>query len=476
MDVVIPSLGHVQLPPKASGVGGSGSVYKVKDLAVKILHPQFRTAEAEKRVLALCQFPADSRFAIPREVVSDTAGGKFVGFAMPWVDGVPLLCLLDTLAARKQGVSFTLLERLTAALQLADLYMAAHLRLKALVGDGNESNFFVVRDPRGHLGLVAIDLDEFGISFRDPVTGQFVTAKPERGKEPYLSPALQGVDLRTVDRTEDDDAFSLAALLFHLVTGVQAFAVRTRPGASPPGPVGKRIKRGLWPYGPKVVLPAGWVPAAASTWAALPKDIQDLFVACFVDGHMTPALRPRPATWLTALSKWVQAEEVAPRFTAGSTAQAASQQQLPSLAVPPVARANLIVRALMSLAPARAAWWLLSRAGVLRGMFAYPQPIPPAATAPTPGGSTATAITQPSGVRFAPWLIAAFIVAATAAVTGFVLWPQHATAPPAPDAPKLSAPIREGDHPRWRDAPPLWRELLNEDDGEGLPWKSLLER
>ncbi|MGL4550396.1 MAG: hypothetical protein ACRC33_04350, partial [Gemmataceae bacterium] len=371
-------------------------------------------------------------------------------------------------AAQKKGVSFTRLEGLTAAQHLADLYMAAHLRLKALVGDGNESNFFVVRDPRGHLGLIAIDLDEFGISFRDPVTGQFVTAKPERGKDPYLSPALQGVDLRTVDRTEDDDAFSLAALLFHLVTGVQAFAVRTRPGAPPPGPVGMRIKRGLWPYAPKVLLPAGWVPAAVSTWAALPKDIQDLFVACFVDGHTTPAIRPRPATWLTALSKWVHAEEVAPRFTAGGNTQPAnSQRQSSSPAAPPVARANLIVRALMSLAPARAAWWLLSRAGVLRGMFAYPQPTLPAA-------ATAIGITPRNGMRLAPWLFATLIIAA--AVTGFVLWPRHTAAPPTPAARPPTAPMLEGDHPRWRDAPPLWRELLNENDEEGQPWKSLLER
>ncbi len=451
MEVFIPSAGRVLLPARAAGRGGSGTVYRAQNLAVKVLHPAARTPEVMDRVQALLGFPPDPRFALPRDEVFDGPNGTIIGYAMPWMEGVPFLCLLDDRAAKKVGVTFTPLERLAGGEKLAALYDAAHRDLHVIIGDGNESNFLITWGPGGEIGVAGIDCDEYGFSARNPRTGRPVVYAPSRGKEPYLSPSLQGVDLRTASRTEDDDAFTLGTLLFNAVVGVHPFAVVAPPGSAPPGPVGARIRNGLWPYDPKVTLPAGWRPAGDNAFRSLPGPIQDLFRVCFVQGHNDPSSRPRPAVWQTALAKWIADERLSPRYPAQK-----APPTLPSRRWSLSRHAELILRAIWSLGPARAAWWLRKRAGRLGVLLGLVQALP----ARSPGGqaSRQRGFQSSRRWRWAAAAVGALLVSAAVAV--FLPRTDHTKNHPV--TPPVSSP-REGDHPRWREAPDLWKDLLNED-------------
>lgn len=118
------------------------------------------------------------------------------------------------------------------------------------------------------------------------------------GKFEYVAPELQGQSLATVVRTQDQDCFALAVLIFLLLMeGSHPFR-----GSGEPPELENRIQQGLYPY--SLTRPVSSNPPRRGLpFNALHPGLQQQFEACFVAGHGDPARRPRAADWFNALNR-----------------------------------------------------------------------------------------------------------------------------------------------------------------------------
>ena len=176
---------------------------------------------------------------------------------------------------------------LAIARNLAGAVAALH-RHGLIVGDLNSRN--VLATDQGRVGI--IDADSFQI--RDPDSG--VTHRGLVGTPEYTPPRLQNRDFADVDRTQEDDLFALAVMLYQLlVQGSHPYAGTQAQASSPENAnIAGRIALGRFAHDTSA---GGEASATANTeliWTDLP--LKKQFKAAFQDG------RPR-----TTAQAWVQA-------------------------------------------------------------------------------------------------------------------------------------------------------------------------
>lgn len=417
----------VELEEPPIGRGGQAFIYRPASgerLAVKLMLPQYQTQEFRDRVEALLRWPhRDPRIAFPIDLVRDGPHGEVVGYAMPLVSGVTILCVYNPVAGRRHGLRPSFARRLGVARELADLLAFVH-RAHLLVGDLNESNALVTLGLFGQvLALHAVDVDSYEFESRDS-QGVLHRFRSGVGKEPFLAPELQGRDLRTTDRTTHTDTFALAVLIWALVKGGHPFSVRCAGAVQLP-PLGEIIRSGLWPFRPRRPLPAGWqANDAGRPWAELPPEVRALFQRAFHDGHTNPAARPTAEEWRDALADWEQGE-----------------RGLVSAALAFVGAMRCLLAARLA---AHAQRWLSSRwVSRLR--------------------SLCLPLQWPVGKRWA-WAAAAALLAGFAVYGALGEgWRTGWRFPPGLGPGTGPAPTEGGSgHERWRHAPRLWREVLDE--------------
>jgi DNA-binding helix-hairpin-helix protein with protein kinase domain len=298
--------------------GGEADHYAAQghpSLSNKIYKAKYRTPERETKIGLQCRIASpDPRLVWPRGRVYDRPRGAFLGVEMERIRGrqVTLADILTPKARAFHRIRLTLVERLLIGAEVADITHSVHQTPNFVIGDLNDGNWLIEITPDGHLAypmsIHGIDCDSYQITARDPRTSRPRTFTADVAVEQFRAPEIQGINLRGVTRTGEEDNFALACILLTLIKGAHPFtALSTAPGARPQR-LGEWIRNGWFPHAPARPLPTGWKPVDAGVpFASLPRHVRDLAIRTFRDGHQNHSARATAAEWRDALRLWAEA-------------------------------------------------------------------------------------------------------------------------------------------------------------------------
>ncbi len=288
-------------PRNALGAGGEARVMPVPGeagLVAKVYRRPNETRAAKLDVM-LANPPADPMaahghvsIAWPIDLLRtvDTEP-RVVGFLMPRAPSErAIIDYYNPATRRDECPLFNYLYLYRTARNLAAAVRAIHAR-GYVIGDINESNIRVTDTAL----VTLIDTDSFQVrDWMKEVTYRCPVGKPE-----FTPPELQGEEFRETDRSEVQDRFGLAVLLFQtLMEGTHPFSGVYMDEGEPP-PIEHRIKAGHFPYGTCQTLYRP-MPVAPPI-DLLPPGVRQLFTQCFEEGHRNPAVRPNAQVWADVL-------------------------------------------------------------------------------------------------------------------------------------------------------------------------------
>ena len=293
------------LSAKPLAAGGEGEIYSISgkpNLVAKIYLPGKTSAEKERKLVKMVDFPPDrsvlTQIAWPQDVLYNA--GRFVGFVMPKMNINEDLNVIYEYGASAKYPHMPWDNRLIIAQNLCVVLNAVHAEGHTC-GDFNPKNISV--DPNtGHITF--LDTDSYHI------TDGSDTLRCDVGIPEYLPAEIQvkmrgGGTLGTAKLptfSHDTDNFALAIHIFQLLmNGVHPFAcaiIPSQASVTAPQPSDNIIK-GEFPFMHNI--PGIKIPAYAPPISILPKDLQDLFERAFIDGHYSPNARPTSAEWHRAL-------------------------------------------------------------------------------------------------------------------------------------------------------------------------------
>jgi hypothetical protein len=198
--------------------------------------------------------------------------------------------------------------------EVADITRAVHQTPSFVIGDLNDGNWLIEITPDGRLPdqlkVHGIDTDSYQFTARDPRTGRATTFTPDVGVLQFLAPEIQGLNLRDVTRTREQDRFALACILLALMKDAHPFIAHAATAGSRPQSLAEWIKKGWFPHAPASPLPAGWQPVDAGVpFASLPPRVRELATRTFQDGHSVYSARAGAAEWLDAVKAWADVLE-----------------------------------------------------------------------------------------------------------------------------------------------------------------------
>lgn len=202
------------------GSGGEGTVYEVNtSLAAKIYHPQMRDEIRYKKIKAMVSGnPEIKEICWPIDMLF-TRDHQFVGFTMPKINGEEYKTLNETvLQLSKESVRkkimpgwdrLSLVKTCIAIIKMFDEMRKHHI----IMGDINPNNILVTYKNGDNPKVATVDADsmQFG-SFPCPV-----------GVKDYTSPEIykrlktDNPEFSTFLRTDEDEQYSLANLLFRIL-------------------------------------------------------------------------------------------------------------------------------------------------------------------------------------------------------------------------------------------------------------------
>jgi DNA-binding helix-hairpin-helix protein with protein kinase domain len=220
----------------------------------------------------------------PLDIVRDAdAGDACIGYVMRYIHNRLPLDVIANSATCPSQIDFSC--RLRLATNVA--WMVAELHLAGIVpGDLHLGN--ILGDATGCVSF--IDNDSFQFS------AQGTVYRCQVGKSEFIAPELYNKDLKTVDRTPEQDAFSLAIGIFQLLMDGNHAYQGHWCGTGMKPPLNERIRQGIWPYAQPA--PRDWKPRP---WAP-PFDLQhqlvrDAMTCTFQAGHGNPTLRTTAFQW-----------------------------------------------------------------------------------------------------------------------------------------------------------------------------------
>jgi DNA-binding helix-hairpin-helix protein with protein kinase domain len=285
--------------------------------SIKVYKPKFRTPSRERKIGLQSRIPSpDPRLAWPHGRVYDRPGGEFLGVEMERLQGrqVTLADVMTPKARAFHQIRLTLLERLLIGIEIADITRAVHKTPNFVIGDFNDGNWLIEITKDGRLpdpiSVRGIDTDSYQLTARDPRTGRATTFTPDVGVGQFLAPELQGLNLRDVTRTREQDRFSLACILLALIKDAHPFTALSSAAGANPQTLTEWIKHGWFPHAPASPLPAGWQPVDAGVpFASLPPCVQELATRTFRNGHSVHSARGAPSEWRDAVKAWADVLE-----------------------------------------------------------------------------------------------------------------------------------------------------------------------
>jgi serine/threonine protein kinase len=287
------------------GEGGMGTVYEASHArldgryAVKFLHPDISTRHPG----AVARFRREARIT---SALRHPGIVQVIDFNTP-ADGPPFLVMeyldganLAEVIAREAPFSLARVDDITG--QVASALSAAH-RKGIVHRDLNPSNIFVV--PADGDQPERVKILDFGISKIRSVSKRITGTAQVLGTPQYMAPEQAEGGVKDMDGAADQ--FSLAAIVYEMLTGRPAFtgdtlaAVAYQVVHAMPEPLSEL--RGALPPDVETVL-----------LKALAKDKRDRFesISAFAGAFRRAAHPPRPerAGSAVATSKWHEAETV----------------------------------------------------------------------------------------------------------------------------------------------------------------------
>ena len=288
------------VPGRRLGEGGEGVVCLVDgdpNSVMKIWHDGRTPQNAEEKLPYLVshrvapELGATWHITWPQQQVFES--GVLVGYTMPALNPdehwESIVEYYNRQMARStgatQGRELRIDDRVRMARNLAIGFRAVH-DAGYIIGDVNEKNVEVNRQN----DIAMVDCDSYG--FTDSATGR--TFHNEMGRAEFQAPEMheQG---NYENRTQEQDLFGLAVIIFHLLTGEHPYTVVTPTGYNLQE---ERIKNWLFaPAGDRgVTAPQRYNEA----WDRLTDKQQELFLRCFSKANKDQP-RPKPEEWVEAL-------------------------------------------------------------------------------------------------------------------------------------------------------------------------------
>lgn len=291
--------GNLIVPGQQLGVGGEGAVYLVDGepgSVVKIWHPDRIPPDADARIRYMVNNPVTRELGAAWHITWPQhlamVNGGTVGFTMPILDPnefwESIIAYYNRRAAQStgtyQGREIAAYDRVRMATNLALAFRGVH-EAGYVIGDVNHKMVDVNRQN----DVALLDCDSYG--FTDAATGR--TFSNEMGLPEFQAPEAQG---NYSNRTQEQDLFGLAVLIFLLLTGYHPYTIAGQHAQDYPLP-GDRIGAGLFPAADQsLIAPQSYCDA----WDELTDRQVDLFMRCF-DRRCEGQPRPTPAEWIEAL-------------------------------------------------------------------------------------------------------------------------------------------------------------------------------
>ena len=354
--------GNPVVPGRQLGAGGEGTVCEVDGetgSAVKIWHKDKVPEDAEAKLRYLVSNPVTPesgaywRIAWPQRMVMEN--GAIAGYVMPKLDytlpWIPIVEYYNRSAARTTGEDqareIQIDDRVRIASNLALGYKAVH-EAGYVIGDVNEKNAEANRQN----DVALMDCDSYG--FDDPATGRKFSNN--MGRPEFQAPEAQG---DYANRTQEQDLFALAVLIFQLLTGYHPYTVTGRH-ARDYSTHGARISAWLFPPARRgVTAPDLYIQA----WNTLTDKQKDLFLRVFDKSHEGEP-RPKPEDWVEALMEMPAVPVPAPAPDPTPVAPPPA----PTAAAPPLSFLEWVSDSFSALNPTSNGvwlWWLLGGVGVM---------------------------------------------------------------------------------------------------------------
>ncbi len=280
------------------GRGGEGGVFEIPacpQYVAKIYH-SLPSPERVAKLEAMINRRNEqlSRFtAWPVQLIQDHAGSPIRGFVMPRITAHHAIHELYSPKSRRTAfpdIDFGFLVH--AAMNLSRAFEHVHAN-NCVIGDVNFANALVSDSAM----IKLIDCDSFQIS-----DAGHKIFRCEVGESTFVPPELQGIDLGTIDRTVNHDAFGLAILIFHLLfQGRHPFAGRYHGQGEMS--MERAISEGHFAYSRRARSMLMTAPPHSLRLDDLTDDLAELFERAFATKSAQNNKRPLPAEWSSALEK-----------------------------------------------------------------------------------------------------------------------------------------------------------------------------
>jgi serine/threonine protein kinase/tetratricopeptide (TPR) repeat protein len=220
------ALGNLYAIDRELGRGGMATVYLAQDVrhnrlvALKVLHADIAESLGAERFLREIQTAARLNHPHILPLFDSGAAGKFLYYVMPYVEGESLRQALDRLGQIPADEAITYTQEMATALDYAHRQGIIHRDIKP-------ENVML------HEGIAT--LMDFGIAkvFDSDSSSGLTQAGMIVGTPAYVSPE-QAFGESTIDGRSDQ--FSLACVLYEMITGQQIFT-----GSSPHAIIAKRM-------------------------------------------------------------------------------------------------------------------------------------------------------------------------------------------------------------------------------------------
>lgn len=285
-----------------------------QELVAKIYHSNRRTPERQAKLrhmlahpphdplLALAQVPS---IAWPVDLLFEPSTNTFVGYLMPLIEtggtkgGHAILNFYNPLQRKRKGLYVPDIYLYMIASNLASLVSELHKK-DYVIGDINPSNFLA----RIITYVTVIDTD----SFQVPNSGGQVYGT-KMATPGFVAPELLA-GKAVNHRTKEQDCFALGVLIFRLLMkGQHPYAARSNTLAgTTESEENQLVLAGLFPHGRRKAAGTS-PPPGAPPFDDLPPLLQELFTACFVDGHKRPDQRPTADEWRKQLNAVVRLDQ-----------------------------------------------------------------------------------------------------------------------------------------------------------------------
>lgn len=280
--------------------GAEGSIYHTNQGGILAkIHHKYTLEKAEKLIFMINNEPLISAYqeahipiTWPIDLLVDEAN-NIVGYLLQNVDSSKSLFDLYHPIKRKKYFPYSSWRTLhIIALQISFILYELHLQ-EYIIGDFKPENLLVNQSA----SITFIDVDSFQLL--DYTTGKyFVTpvASPE-----FTAPELFGKDLQSIPRTEEQDCFSLAILIWLLLFGYHPFKIFRSNNDSKytSTNIDENIKNGHWAFSNTVTGTANLIELPS--YKLINDDIKKCFEECFNGGHINPLHRPSALQWVKAL-------------------------------------------------------------------------------------------------------------------------------------------------------------------------------